>query len=163
MPKNIFEQLGDALTGADKRATEAAKKAQAEAQAAADAARAAADAAEAQAEAERQAAAEAAAKAQEEAKAASEAQYAEMQRQMELAKQRSQAEELEKLRAEVQQVKEQAAAKARTYTVKSGDSLWAIAAEVLGDGSRWPEIFEANRDKIKDANLIHPGQELTIP
>jgi len=50
-----------------------------------------------------------------------------------------------------------------TYVVQSGDSLSAIAKSVYGDGSRWPEIFAANRDKIEDANLIHPGQKLTIP
>lgn len=50
-----------------------------------------------------------------------------------------------------------------TYVVQPGDSLSAIAKSVYGDGSRWPEIFAANRDKIDDANLIHPGQKLTIP
>ncbi|RLC89290.1 MAG: hypothetical protein DRI37_04140 [Chloroflexi bacterium] len=54
-------------------------------------------------------------------------------------------------------------AKSRVYVVKSGDSLSKIAKEVLGDASRWPEIFEANKDKIKDPNRIHPGQELRIP
>jgi len=47
--------------------------------------------------------------------------------------------------------------------VQSGDSLSKIAKEVLGDAKRWPEIFEANKDKIKDPNLIYPGQELDIP
>ncbi len=58
-----------------------------------------------------------------------------------------------------------AAAKAQTrvYVVKSGDSLSKIAKEVYGDANRWPEIFEANKDKIKDPNLIYPGQELRIP
>ena len=51
----------------------------------------------------------------------------------------------------------------RTYDVQPGDSLSAIAKSVYGDSSRWPEIFNANRDKIDDANLIHPGQKLTIP
>jgi nucleoid-associated protein YgaU len=56
-----------------------------------------------------------------------------------------------------------AAAKARTYVIKSGDSLSKIAKEIYGDAKRWPEIFEANKDKIKDPNLIYPGQELRIP
>lgn len=50
-----------------------------------------------------------------------------------------------------------------TYVVKSGDSLSKIAKDLLGDAGRWPEIFEANKDQIKDRDLIHPGQELTIP
>jgi nucleoid-associated protein YgaU len=55
------------------------------------------------------------------------------------------------------------AAKALVYVVKSGDSLSKIAKENLGDANRWPEIFELNKDKIKDPNLIHPGQELRMP
>lgn len=51
----------------------------------------------------------------------------------------------------------------RTYTVQSGDSLSKIAKALLGDANRWPEIFEANKDKIKDPNMIHVGQELVIP
>jgi len=57
----------------------------------------------------------------------------------------------------------QEAQQGRTYVVKSGDSLSKIAKELLGDAGRWPEIFEANKDQIKDPNLIHPGQELKIP
>lgn len=52
---------------------------------------------------------------------------------------------------------------AATYTVKSGDSLSAIAKREYGDASEWRRIFEANRDQIKDPDLIHPGQELKIP
>jgi nucleoid-associated protein YgaU len=55
------------------------------------------------------------------------------------------------------------AARKRTYVIQPGDSLSKIAKEELGDASRWPEIFELNRDKIKDPNLIHPGQELEMP
>jgi len=52
----------------------------------------------------------------------------------------------------------------RTYTVASGDSLWAIAARELGDGNRWRDLYEANRDIIGgDPGLIRPGQVLTIP
>jgi nucleoid-associated protein YgaU len=53
--------------------------------------------------------------------------------------------------------------KPKVYVVKSGDSLSKIAKEVLGDASRWPEIYEANKDQIKDPNLIYPGQELKLP
>jgi nucleoid-associated protein YgaU len=51
----------------------------------------------------------------------------------------------------------------RTYTVVSGDSLSKIAKKIYGDASRWKEIFEANKDKIKNPDLIHPGQVLSIP
>lgn len=59
--------------------------------------------------------------------------------------------------------KEEAKPAKRTYTVKSGDSLSAIAAREYGDAGAWRRIYEANRDKIDDPDLIHPGQELTIP
>ncbi len=51
----------------------------------------------------------------------------------------------------------------RTYTVVSGDSLSKIAKQQYGDASKWHAIYEANRDKIKNPDLIHPGQVLTIP
>lgn len=51
----------------------------------------------------------------------------------------------------------------RTYTVKSGDSLSAIAEREYGDAGAWRRIYDANRDKIDDPDMIHPGQELTIP
>lgn len=47
------------------------------------------------------------------------------------------------------------------YEVKSGDSLSKIAKNY--PGMTWQKIFEANKDKIKDPNLIHPGQKLVIP
>jgi hypothetical protein len=49
------------------------------------------------------------------------------------------------------------------YTVKSGDTLGAIAKEHLGSASRYPEIFEANRPMLKDPDKIYPGQVLRIP
>jgi len=52
---------------------------------------------------------------------------------------------------------------AETYTVVSGDSLSAIAERFYGDANAYMRIFEANRDKLNDPNLIYPGQELTIP
>jgi nucleoid-associated protein YgaU len=50
-----------------------------------------------------------------------------------------------------------------TYTVKSGDSLSAIAKREYGDAGQWRRIFEANRDQIDNPDLIRPGQELKIP
>jgi LysM repeat protein len=52
---------------------------------------------------------------------------------------------------------------ASSVTVKSGDTLWAIAKKYYGDGSQYTKIYEANKDKISNPNLIYPGQELTIP
>lgn len=49
------------------------------------------------------------------------------------------------------------------HTVQPGDTLSKIAKVHLDDASRYTEIFEANRDKLKDPNLIHPGQQLVIP
>lgn len=51
------------------------------------------------------------------------------------------------------------------YTVVEGDWLSMIASmrKVYHDGSKWPMIFEANKDKIKDPNLIYPGWVLLIP
>jgi nucleoid-associated protein YgaU len=49
------------------------------------------------------------------------------------------------------------------YTVKSGDSLSKIAQHQYGDSTKWRKIFEANKDIVKDPNLIHPGQKLKIP
>jgi len=56
-----------------------------------------------------------------------------------------------------------AAAPKRTYTVVSGDSLSKIAKREYGDAQKWKAIYEANRDKISNPDLIHPGQVLTIP
>lgn len=51
----------------------------------------------------------------------------------------------------------------QTYTVKSGDSLSKIAKHIYGDAKKWRKIFEANKDKIKNPDLIYPGQVFTIP
>lgn len=52
---------------------------------------------------------------------------------------------------------------AGTYTVKAGDSLWKIAREQLGSGSLWSRIYEANRNTVRDPNLIYAGQVLVLP
>ena len=51
----------------------------------------------------------------------------------------------------------------RTYTVKAGDSLSKIAKQYYGEASQYMKIFEANRDKLSDPNVIQPGQTLVIP
>lgn len=49
------------------------------------------------------------------------------------------------------------------YTVQSGDTLSKIAKEQYGDARKYMKIFDANRDILKDPNLIYPGQMLKIP
>lgn len=49
------------------------------------------------------------------------------------------------------------------YTVKPGDSLSKIAKQFYGKASRYPEIFEANKEVIKNPDLIYPGQKIRIP
>jgi nucleoid-associated protein YgaU len=49
------------------------------------------------------------------------------------------------------------------HTVQSGESLSKIAKHYYGDASKYMHIFNANTDQLKDPNLIHPNQELTIP
>lgn len=51
----------------------------------------------------------------------------------------------------------------QTYEVVAGDSLSKIAKHFYGDANEWPRIHEANRDQIKNPDLIHPGQRLKIP
>jgi len=47
------------------------------------------------------------------------------------------------------------------YEIKSGDSLSKIAAKY--PGMTWQKIFDANKDTIKDPNVIYPGQKIKIP
>ena len=57
--------------------------------------------------------------------------------------------------------------KTESYTVKKGDSLWAIALKYLKDGTKYLDIIKANKDKypelLKNPNLIQPGWQLVIP
>jgi LysM repeat protein len=51
-----------------------------------------------------------------------------------------------------------------SYNVVRGDHLWGISSKsiIYGNPYQWPLIYKANRDKIKDADLIQPGQVFTI-
>lgn len=53
----------------------------------------------------------------------------------------------------------------KEFEVIPGDYLWKIAgfSWIYGDPYKWTKIYEANRDKIKDPDLIYPGWQLTIP
>ena len=53
--------------------------------------------------------------------------------------------------------------KVEYYIIKKGDTLSAIAKQFYGKANDYPKIFEANREVIKDANLIFPGQKIRIP
>ncbi len=48
-------------------------------------------------------------------------------------------------------------------TVQPGATLWAIARERYGEGIMYVRVFEANRDRIRDPDLIYPGQVFVIP
>ncbi|MCX7289217.1 MAG: LysM peptidoglycan-binding domain-containing protein [Rhodobacterales bacterium] len=50
-----------------------------------------------------------------------------------------------------------------TVTVQPGFTLWGIAQDRLGDGVLYVQVFDANRDKIGDPDLIYPGQVLSVP
>ena len=51
----------------------------------------------------------------------------------------------------------------KTYTVKKSDTLWGIAKKYYGNGAKYPTIYNANKGKIKNPNLIYVGQVFTIP
>ncbi len=50
-----------------------------------------------------------------------------------------------------------------TYIVRQGDFLSSIALRIYNDAARWQDIYNLNRDKIQNPNLIFPGQELQLP
>ena len=51
------------------------------------------------------------------------------------------------------------------WKVFKGECLWKIASypEVYGDAVKWPQIYRANQDQIKDPDLIYPNQIFEIP
>ena len=54
-------------------------------------------------------------------------------------------------------------AKGVQYVVREGDSLWSIASEQLGNGSRYKEISELNADVLEDENDLTLGMKLSLP
>jgi len=50
-----------------------------------------------------------------------------------------------------------------THVVQKGDCLWNIAYNEFGDPFKWTKIYEENKDKINNPNLIYPNQEFKIP
>lgn len=51
----------------------------------------------------------------------------------------------------------------QTYTVKKGDTLWAISGAKLSDPTQWPAIHKLNKDQIKNPDLIYPNQVIKLP
>jgi nucleoid-associated protein YgaU len=51
----------------------------------------------------------------------------------------------------------------RTHTVVKGDTLSKLAKQYYGNANQWKRIYEANKDAIKNPDLIYPGQTFKIP
>ena len=49
------------------------------------------------------------------------------------------------------------------YVIQKGDTLWAIAEKTYGNGAKYTAIVEANKEVIKDADKIFPGQKIRLP
>ena len=58
---------------------------------------------------------------------------------------------------------EQTTPKPARVIIQPGDNLWTIARNIYGKGIRYTVIYEANRDQIRDPDLIYPGQIFTTP
>jgi nucleoid-associated protein YgaU len=54
-------------------------------------------------------------------------------------------------------------AKVEYYVIQKGDSLSAVAKRYYGNAKDYPRIFDANREVIKNPDLIYPGQKIRIP
>lgn len=58
---------------------------------------------------------------------------------------------------------EQVAGDDEFYVIEKGDTLWKIAEKAYGNGAKYTAIVEANKEVIKDADKIFPGQKIRIP
>ncbi len=72
---------------------------------------------------------------------------------------------IDAVKQEIQQIQAEIAKYPSEYTVQKGDYLYKIAGMryIYNNPKAWPRIYRANRDKIKDPNLIYPGWTLYIP
>ncbi|MDE6935389.1 MAG: LysM peptidoglycan-binding domain-containing protein, partial [Oscillospiraceae bacterium] len=61
-----------------------------------------------------------------------------------------------------EQPADDAARDVTSYTVVSGDCLWNIAYKLYGSGARWTEIYELNKETVKNPEMIYIGQVLTV-
>lgn len=52
---------------------------------------------------------------------------------------------------------------AGAHIVRPGETLWRIARRVLGDGRRWKDIHDVNRDRVPDPDRLRVGTELRLP
>lgn len=60
------------------------------------------------------------------------------------------------------ETKDPSSSAGKTYTVKAGDSLWAISKRFYGDGTKFVDVYKANKDIISNPNQIYAGQVLAI-
>jgi nucleoid-associated protein YgaU len=51
----------------------------------------------------------------------------------------------------------------RLVTVQPGNTLWGISRRSYGEGTLYVRVFDANKERIKDPDLIYPGQVFTVP
>ncbi|MEE4360269.1 MAG: peptidoglycan-binding protein LysM [Pseudomonadales bacterium] len=75
------------------------------------------------------------------------------------------AEQLERSAAAAEAERPAAAAgtETRLYVIEKGDTLYGIAKKFYGNGMKYPQLFEANREVIQDPDKIYPGQSIRIP
>jgi nucleoid-associated protein YgaU len=61
------------------------------------------------------------------------------------------------------EVEEDLSTPVRLVTVQPGNTLWGISRRSYGEGTLYVRVFEANRARIRDPDLIYPGQVFTVP